>query len=61
MSDIALSDHQETDFMLPNGSVIRVWVTEEGKLKVNAISNGTKISVEPLTQNSLSISGIERK
>lgn len=54
-------EDQEMDFRLPNGAVIRAWVDLDGKLKLTAISNGTKLAVEPLTQNSLSVCGLQRR
>jgi len=61
MADSAVYEDQEMDFRLPNGAVIRVWVGTDGKLQLNAISNGTKLAVEPLTQNSLAVLGMQRR
>lgn len=60
LTDEQSFEDQEMDFKLPNGTVIRAWVDIDGKLKLNAISNGTKLAVEPLTQNSLSVVGLMR-
>lgn len=54
-------DDQQIDFRLPNGAVIRVSVDADGKLKLNAISNGTTLCVEPINRNSLAVLGQQRR
>lgn len=53
-------ESQEQDFYLPNGAVIKVSVDESGALLVNAISGGTKLAIEPRTQNSMAVTGVQR-
>ncbi len=57
MENSQIYDEQQMDFRLPNGAVIRVSVDTNGKLKLNAISNGTKLSIEPLNANSVAVIG----
>lgn len=61
MQQLQQADDQQVDFRLPNGSVIRAWVDDDGKLRLIATSNGTKLSIEPLTGNSLAVVAQKRR
>lgn len=61
MADSKMYDEQQMDFRLPNGAVIRVCVDTDGKLKLNAISNGTKLCIEPINANTVAVIGQQRQ
>lgn len=58
--EIIADPENHIDFRLANGAVIRVCADIDGKLKLNAISNGTKLCVEPLNRNSIAVIGQQR-
>jgi len=61
MADKSINyEDQQYDFKLPNNAVVQVSVGEDGKLRVCGISKGTKLAVEPITQNSFTITAIQR-